>query len=176
MLGSKTLGLNILELHYVILANHYQNLESKIRLLKVCICVKLESSVLQDWLCKSARLDRLKTRLGRTKLVQIVFLQNFPTQAQACIMCRILCFALSIKGKTLATFYSSCLCCVYESLVRSKGVFLHTYLGFLISRLMSRAWWSLQLLYKELKENTSGSTCGCCESKKEVVHRLGAVT
>ena len=176
MLGSKTLGLNILEFHYVILANHYQNLESKIRLLKVCICVKLESSVLQDWLCKSARLDRLKTRLSRTKLVQIFFLQNFPTQAQACIMCRILCFALSIKGKTLATFYSSCLCCVYESLVRSKGVFVHTYLGFLISRSMSRTWWSLQLLHKELKENTSGSTCGCCEFKKEVVHGLGAVT
>ena len=32
-------------------------------LLKVCLCVKLESSVLQDLLCKSARLDRSKIRL-----------------------------------------------------------------------------------------------------------------
>ena len=28
---------------------------------------------------------------------------------------------------------------------------------------------------KSLKKNTSGNTCGCCESKKEVVHGLGAV-
>ena len=46
MLGSKTLGLNVLEFHYVMLENHDQNLESRIRLLKVCICVKLKSSVL----------------------------------------------------------------------------------------------------------------------------------
>ena len=46
MLGSKTLGLNVLEFLYVMLENHDQNLESRIRLLKVCICVKLESSVL----------------------------------------------------------------------------------------------------------------------------------
>ena len=26
-----------------------------------------------------------------------------------------------------------------------------------------------------LKKNISGSTCGCCESKKDVVHGLGAV-
>ena len=48
-------------------------------LLKVCLCVKLESSVLQDFLCKSVRLNRSKIRLDRSKLVQIVFLQNFPT-------------------------------------------------------------------------------------------------
>ena len=122
------------------LANRDKKIQSRFRLLKVCLCVKLKSSVLQDLMCKSAKLNRSKIRLDRSKLMQIVFLQNFPTQAQACIMCRILCFALSIKGKTLATFYSSCLCCVYESLVRSKGVFVHTYLGFLISRLMSRTW------------------------------------
>ena len=49
-------------------------------LLKVCLCVKLESSVLQDLLCKSAWLDQSRIRLDRSKLVQIVFLQNFPTQ------------------------------------------------------------------------------------------------
>ena len=36
-----------------------------------------------------------------------------------------------------------------ESLVRSKGVYLHTYLG--LSRFMSRTWRSLQLLLKEFK-------------------------
>ena len=79
-MGSKTLGLNELELQCVMLANHDQNLESRIRLLKVCLYVKLESSVLQDLLCKSVRLNRSKIRLNRSKLVQIVFLQNFPTQ------------------------------------------------------------------------------------------------
>ena len=91
----------------------------------MCFCVKLESSVLQDLLCKSARFDRSKIRLDQLKLVQIVFLQNFPTQAQAHMTCRVLCFALSIKGKTLTTFFGCCLCCVYESLVRSRGVCLH---------------------------------------------------
>ena len=140
----------------------------------MCFCVKLESSVLYDLLCKSAKLNRSKIRLDRLKPGQIFFLQNFPTQAQVHMMCRVLCFALSIKGKTLTMFYNCCLCCMCESLVRFRGVCLHTYLGLSRSRLMSRAWWSFQLLHKDLKENTSESTCGCCESKKEVVCGLGA--
>ena len=59
LLGSKTLGLNVLELQFVMLANHDQNvLVFVLDLLKVCLYVKLESSVLQDLLCKSAWLDR----------------------------------------------------------------------------------------------------------------------
>ena len=73
-------------------------------LLKVCFCVKLESSILQNLLCKSIKLDRSKIRLDQSKFVQIIFLQNFPTQAQVRMTCRVLCFALSIKGKILATF------------------------------------------------------------------------
>ena len=142
----------------------------------MCFCVKLESSVLQDLLFKSARLNRSKIRLDWSKLVQIVFLQNFLTQAQAHITCKVLYFALSIKRKNLATFYCCCLCYVCESLMRSRGVCLHTYLGLSRSKLMLRTWWSFQLIHKELKENTSGSTCGCCESKKEVVRGLGTVT
>ena len=49
-------------------------------LLKVCLHVKLESSILQDLLYKSVWLNRSRIRLNRSKLVQIVFLQNFPTQ------------------------------------------------------------------------------------------------
>ena len=48
-------------------------------LLKVCLSVKLELSVLQNLLCKYAWLDQSKIRLDRSKLMQIVFLQNFPT-------------------------------------------------------------------------------------------------
>ena len=62
------------------LANHDQNVFSLVLdLLKVCLYVKLESSVLQDLLCKFVWLDQSKIRLNRSKLVQIVFLQNFPT-------------------------------------------------------------------------------------------------
>ena len=80
LLGSKELGTNVLELQFVMLANHDQNVFSLVLdLLKVCLYVKLESSVLQDLLCKSVLLDQSKIRLNRSKLVQIVFLQNFPT-------------------------------------------------------------------------------------------------
>ena len=40
-----------------------------------------------------------------------------------------------------------------ESLVRSRGVYLHTHLGLSRLKFMSRTWWSLQLLYKEFKED-----------------------
>ena len=47
MLGSKTLDLNVLELQFVMLANHDQNiLVFILDLLKVCLYVKLELSVL----------------------------------------------------------------------------------------------------------------------------------
>ena len=40
-----------------------------------------------------------------------------------------------------------------ESLVRSRSVYLHTHLELSRSRFMLRTWWSLQLLYKEFKED-----------------------
>ena len=74
LLGSKTLGLNVLKFQFVMLANHDQNVFSPVLdLLKVCLYVKLESSVLQDLLCKFAWLDQLRIRLNRLKVVQIVF-------------------------------------------------------------------------------------------------------
>ena len=55
LLGSKTLGLNVLKLQFVMLTNYDQNiLIFVLDLLKVCLYVKLESSILQDLLCKSA--------------------------------------------------------------------------------------------------------------------------
>ena len=57
------------------LANYDQNvLVFILDLLKMCLYVKLESSVLQDLLCKSAWLDISKIKLDQSKLVQIVFL------------------------------------------------------------------------------------------------------
>ena len=92
--------------------------------------------------------------LDWSNFMQIVFFcLQISNSTQAHMSCRVLCFALSIKGKTLATFRKVVvLCSVCESLMRSRGVFLDTYLGFPISRLMSKAWWSFQLLHKMLKE------------------------
>ena len=125
-------------------------------LLKVCLCVKLESSVLQDLLCKSAWLNRSRIRLDRSKLVQIVFSAKFSNSAQARLTGRVLCFVLGIKGKILATFLCCCLCYVCESLVRSRGVCLHICLGLSRIKIMSNAWWSVRLLHKELKDTQVG--------------------
>ena len=73
LLGSKTLGTKYIRiLMGNVLANHDQNLKSRFRLLKVCLFVKLESSNCGIYFSKSARLDQ-------SNLVQIIFLQNFPT-------------------------------------------------------------------------------------------------
>ena len=70
MLGSMTLVTKCIRtLICNVLANHDQNLESRVKLLKVCLFIKLESSELQDLLAKSARLDRSKIRLDQSNLV-----------------------------------------------------------------------------------------------------------
>ena len=140
LLGSRTLGLNVLELHCVMLANHYQNvLVFVLDLLKVCLYVKLESSVLQDLLCKSVQLDRSRIRLDRSKLVQIVFLQNFqlspsPFDIQGFMFC------LKYKRENPSHVFGCSLCCVCESFVRLRGGCLHAYLGFPRFKIMSRTW------------------------------------
>ena len=83
-MGSKTLGLNVLELQFVMLVNHDQNvLVFVLDLLKVGFYVKLELSVLQDLLCKSAWLDRSRIRLDRSKVMQIAFFCKTSNSAQA---------------------------------------------------------------------------------------------
>ena len=76
LLGSNTLGTNVLELQFVICwQTMIKTLSLDLGLLKVYLLVKLESSD-----CRNSN------------------------SAQACLMCRILCFSPSIKGKTLDTF------------------------------------------------------------------------
>ena len=87
-----------------VLANHDQNLEFRFRLLKMCLCVKLESSNCRIYWTKFARLNRSKIRLDRSNFVQIVFSVEFPTQPKLGLTCRVLYFTPSIKGKTLAMF------------------------------------------------------------------------
>ena len=97
MLGSKELGTNVLELHFVMLENHDQNVLVLFRLAQsMCLYVKLESSVLQDLLCKSAWLDWSRIRLDQSKLVQIVFYAEFSNSTQAHMTCKVKCFTPSI--------------------------------------------------------------------------------
>ena len=63
-----------------VLANHYKKLETRFRLFKVCLCVKLELSDWKIYWTKFARLNRSKIRLDRLNLMQIVFSAEFPTQ------------------------------------------------------------------------------------------------
>ena len=64
LLDSKTLGTKCIRtLICNVLVNHDQNIESRFRLLKVCLFVKLESSDCIIYWTKSTRLDRSKIRL-----------------------------------------------------------------------------------------------------------------
>ena len=64
LLGSKTLGLNVLELHFVMLANHDQNVLVLFRLAQsICFFLcKVGIELLQDLLCKFSWLDRSRIK------------------------------------------------------------------------------------------------------------------
>ena len=84
VLGSKTLETKCIRISICnVLANHYQNLESRFKLLKVRLFVKLESSELQDLLAKSTMLNQSKIRLDRSNLMQIIFFCKISNSAQA---------------------------------------------------------------------------------------------
>ena len=106
VLVSKELGTNVLELYFVMLANHDQNVLVLFRFAQsICFFLcKVGIELLQDLLCKSAWLDRSRIRLDRSKLMQIVFFCRISNLAQARLAYSVLCFTSSIKGKTLATF------------------------------------------------------------------------
>ena len=55
MLGSKELGTNVLELYFVMLANHDQNVLVLFRPAQsICFLCKVGIELLEDLLCKSA--------------------------------------------------------------------------------------------------------------------------
>ena len=81
--------------------------------------------------------------------------------------CRVLCFTLSIKGKTLAKFYSGCLCCVYESLVRSRGVCFHIYLELSRIKIHVKSLMIVSIVHKELKETQVGVLIVVVNPKKK---------
>ena len=106
LLGFKILGLNVLELQFVLLANHEQNVLVLFRLAQsMWLYVKLESS--------SCRIYYVNLLGSIDRSLCKLFFADFSNSAQALLTCRVLCFVLNIKGKTLAMFYiDSCAMCV----------------------------------------------------------------
>ena len=81
VLGSKELGTNVLELYFVMLANHDKIISVLFGLAQsIYFLCKVGIKLLQDLLCKFAWLDQSRIRLDRLKVVQIVFSVKFPTQ------------------------------------------------------------------------------------------------
>ena len=84
--------------------------------------VKLESSCCRiKCAFRPGSIDRSLDWIDRISGIMF-FLQIFPTRPWPIKTCRVLCFALSIKGKTLATFFK-------KTFQREKRVSL-LYLGF----------------------------------------------
>ena len=142
----------------------------------MCLCVKLELNNCRKLLFNFCKARSVKNYTQSIETHANCFSAEFSNLAQAHMTCRVLCFALSIKGKTLATFlghwYAVCVNLLWDLEVFT---FIHTQ-GY-----QDQDWcWKLGNLFsccfKSLKKNTSGSTCGCCGSRKEIVHGLGVVT
>ena len=139
--GLRLQELNVLELHYALCWQTMIKTQSLgLGLLKECLFVKLESSDCRIYWTKSARLDRSKIRLDRSNLVQINFSTEFSNSAQAWFDVQGFMFYSKYKKKkpsyVLKVFDVMCV----ESLVKSRGVYLHTHLGLSRSRFMSRTW------------------------------------
>ena len=135
--------LNVLKLYYVLYQQPMiktQSLGLGLGLLKECLFVKLESSDYRIYWTKSAKLDQSKIRFDRLNLMQINFFAEFSNSAQALFNVQGFMFYSKYKRKNpsyvLEIFDVLCV----ESLVKSRGVYLHTHLVLSRSRFMSRTW------------------------------------
>ena len=126
--------------------------QSSLDLLKVYVFyVKLESSCCRIY-CVNLLARSIENQTQSIESRADCFFCRIPNLAQAHLTCRVLCFVLSIKGKTLTMFWGCSLCYVCESSVRVRGGCLHTYLGFPRFKIMSRTQLSIQLQIQELKD------------------------
>ena len=132
MLGSKELGTNVLELHFVMLANHDQNVLVLFRLAQsMCLYVKLESSYCRIYFVNMlGSINRELNSIDR-KSCRLFFLQNFQLSPSTFDV---------YKKENPSHVLGDSLCCACESFVRSRCGCLHTYLGFLRFKIMSRTW------------------------------------
>ena len=97
LLGSKELGTNVLELYFVMLANHDQKILVLFRLAQsICFYVKLESSDCRIYCVNlPSSIDRKLDSIDQ-RSCRFFFSAEFSNSAQAYLMCRVLCFVLSI--------------------------------------------------------------------------------
>ena len=76
-------------------------------------------------------------------------------------------FCLKYKRENPSQVLECSLCYVCESFMRSRGGCLHIYLGFPRFNIMSRTWWSIQLLIQELKDTQAGVLVLAGNSRKK---------
>ena len=132
MLGSKELETNVLELHFVMLANHDQNVLILFRLAQsICFLCKVVSSCCRIYCVNlSGLINRELDSIDR-KSCRLFFLQNFQLSPSPFNV---------YKKKNPSHVLGDSLCCACESFVRSRCSCLHTYLRFLRFKSMSRTW------------------------------------
>ena len=146
LLGSNTLGLNVLEHQFALLANHDQNVLVFFRLAQsMWLYVKLESSSCRIYYVNlPSSIDWELDSIDRS-LCRLFFCRNFQLDPNPFDVSGFM-FCLKYKRDNSSRILYGSLYCVCESFVRSRGVCLHTYLGFPRFKIMSRTWWSIQLL------------------------------
>ena len=130
--------------------------QSYLDLLRVyAFYVKLESSCYRIYyLNLPGSIDQELDSTDR-KSCRLFFLQNFQLSPSLFDVLGFM-FCLKYKRENPSHVLGCSLCCVCESFVRSRGGCLHTYLGFPRFKIMSRTWWSIQLLFQELKDTQAG--------------------
>ena len=140
------------------------------------VLCKVEIELMQNLLYNFVWLNRSRIRLDRSKLGQNVFLQNSSNLAQARLTCRVLCFVLSIKGKTLATFWLSIMLCMWIFCEIKRWLPSHILRVSKIQDYVKNLVIEFSCCIKELKETQAGVLVFVGESKKEGIRGLGACT
>ena len=114
MLGSKELGTNVLELHFVMLVNHDQNVLVLFRLAQsMCLYVKLESSYCRIYFVNMFGLINRELNSIDRKSCRLFFLQNFQLSPSPFDV---------YKKKNPSHVLGDSLCYACKSFVRSRGV------------------------------------------------------
>ena len=137
MLGSKTLGTKCIRTSLcIMLANHDQNIESRFRLAQSVFTCKSWNQVIARFIGLNLQgsINQKLDSINRTSC-RLIFFAKFSNSTQARFDMQGFMFYSKYKKKNpsyvLEVFDVLCV----KSFVRSKGVYLHTYLGLSRSRL-----------------------------------------
>ena len=155
MLGSKDLGTNVFR---TLMCNVGKPWSKQVLVLfrlaqsERALYVKLESSgcrSISDF--QPGSIDRGLDSIDRFSGIIFFFFGRFFQLSSSLLKHRVLCFALSIKGKPEPRFWGCFICCMCESLVRSERWLPSHMLRIIKKEISLRAWWSFSCCNKSLK-------------------------